>query len=106
MAETAKKVATKAADKPAKTRTVLTDAERIAKLEADLAAAKQKAAAKADKVGAGLREKKSKLEAKITDLQSQVREIDVELEKIGDGTVPDPDPIVDQIADAESNSDS
>ena len=103
MADTAKKSAAPAA-KPAKTRTVLTDAQRIEKLEADLAAAKQKAAAKADKVGAALRDKKAKLEAKISDLQSQVREIDVELEKIGDGTTPDPDPIVASVADAESTS--
>jgi predicted nucleic acid-binding Zn-ribbon protein len=103
MAEANKKAAPAAA-KPAKTRTVLTDAQRIEKLEADLAAAKQKAAAKADKVGAALRDKKAKLETKIADLQSQVREIDVELEKIGDGTTPDPDPITAKIADAESTS--
>lgn len=99
-ATSTKKAAAPAAAKkaPAKTRTVLTDAQRIEKLEADLAAVKAKAAAKASKASDELKAKRDKLTTKITSLQAQVREIDEELERLGDGSVPDPDPIVEASA--------
>lgn len=61
-----------------KKRTVLTDAERIAKLEADLAAARKKAEAKRNKARDAALEKRAKLVAKRDELNAQIARIDAE----------------------------
>lgn len=91
MADTAKKAAaskTTEADKPK--RKMLTQAEKIAKLEADLEAARTAGAEKAKKKAVVLREQKAKLVAKIKDAQSKVDDIDAELDSYGMGDEPLP----------------
>jgi hypothetical protein len=65
-------------DKPK--RKNLTAAERVAKLEADLEAARAKQAASADKRKNQLAEKREKVEEKINKLRLELAEIDRELE--------------------------
>ena len=104
MADTATKKSSSApAKKAASTRKMLTPAERVAKIEADLAAAKAKLNEKSDKERKLLTDKRAKLEAKITKAQEEIREIDSQLEVLGDGTTPDPDPIVSAQAEAEGD---
>ena len=69
---------------PAKAkRKMPTEAERIARLEADLAAAKAKAAAKNQKRINALKDKRTKLTDQIGELQSKVRDVDAELKELG-----------------------
>lgn len=69
-------------DKPK--RKVLTAAERVAKLEAQLAAAREKAAEKDGKRIASLKTKRSKLAERRDALSKQISEIDEELQLLGD----------------------
>lgn len=73
---------------PEKKRTVLTQEQRIAKLEAELKAAREKAEAKANKHFAQLRERRAKLVAKRDSLNEQIAAIDSELpaEKVDTST--------------------
>lgn len=64
-------------------RKMLTPAERVAKLEADLAQAKAKAEAKANRQAAELAEKRAKLVEQINDRQAKVDAIDAELAELG-----------------------
>jgi chromosome segregation ATPase len=64
-------------------RTVLTAAERIAKIEAELAAAKAKAAEAGAKKSAVLLEQRDKLIAKINELKTKVVDIEAELKSFG-----------------------
>lgn len=69
---------------PAKTeakRKMLTPEQRVAKLEADLAAARKKAEAKTNKAKAEARDKRAKLVAKRDALNAQIAELN---EVIGD----------------------
>lgn len=93
MADTAKK---SAAPKPAKkvTRKMLTPAERVAKIEADLAAARAKLTEKSDKERTVLSDKRDKLVAKRDALNVEINEANQRLEELGTGgPVPDGDPI-------------
>lgn len=63
---------------PKKERKVLTQAERIAKLEADLAAARAKAAAKVDKARTDALERRAKLVTKRDEINAKIAEIDAE----------------------------
>lgn len=81
---------------PKRERKVLTAEERIAKLEADLATARAKAQAKADKANNELREKRAKLVAKRDELSAKIEEIDGQLQPppadtTGDDSTADPD---------------
>ena len=70
---------------PAKAkRKMPTEAERIANLEAQLAAAKEKAAAKNQKRIDALKDKRTKLTDQIGELQSKVRDVNAELKELGD----------------------
>lgn len=60
-------------------RTVLTPEQRVARLEAELAAARKKAEDKANKHFTQLREKRAKLVARRDDLTKQIDAIDAEL---------------------------
>lgn len=57
-------------------RKMLTPAEKVAKLEADLAEARKKAEAKANKEKAEATEKRAKLRAKVDELSKQIAELD------------------------------
>jgi multidrug efflux pump subunit AcrA (membrane-fusion protein) len=92
MAATQKKAEAKepkapAEDKPKAKRTVLSPEDKIAKLEADLAAARQKAQDKRDKVVSDKREERAKLQAKADELRLKISEIDAELERLVNPTV-------------------
>lgn len=63
-------------------RTVLTPAERVAKIEAELAAAKAKAEETASKKAAVLVEKRSRLLEQINERQAKVDEIEAELRQL------------------------
>jgi hypothetical protein len=67
---------TKTAKAEAKQRKMLTPAERVAKLEAELAEARAKAEAKANKAKAEAKEKRAKLLAKVDDLSEQIIALD------------------------------
>lgn len=73
---TTKAAEAKPETKSEKKRTVLTDAQRIAKLEADLKAAREKAEAKANKARTEASEKRAKLVAKRDELNKQIAELD------------------------------
>jgi predicted nucleic acid-binding Zn-ribbon protein len=64
--------------KAEKKRTVLTDEERVAKLEAELKAAREKAEAKKNKARTVAMEKRGKLVAKRDELTKQIDAIDAE----------------------------
>jgi hypothetical protein len=64
-------------------RTVLTPEQRVAKLEGELAAAKAKAEAKANKASNMLLEKRSKLTARVNTLLDQIEAVDTELADLG-----------------------
>lgn len=66
-----------------KVRVQLTPEQRIAKLEADLAAAREKAQAKNQKRIDVLLEQRAKLEAKHLDLNAKVDAIEAELTSLG-----------------------
>lgn len=94
---TAKKAAS-SAPAPAK-RKQLTPQERVAKLEADLAAARKKAEEKAGSVATQLKEKRRNLTDQIKVRQDKVDAIDAELTALGFEVVefvadvtPDPEP--------------
>lgn len=74
-----------------KKRTVLSPAERVAKLEAELAEAKRKADAKAQLRIGLLLEQREKLMAQIDERSLKVSAIDIELESLGyvEGSVED-----------------
>jgi predicted nucleic acid-binding Zn-ribbon protein len=70
-------------------RKVLTAEERVAKLEAELAAARKKAEAKANKAIDELQAKRKTLVEQIEERQTKVRAIDTQLEALGvDTTAP------------------
>lgn len=94
MAETAKKATPKAPAKEKSTRKMLTPAERVAKIEADLAAARAKLTEKSDKERAALTDKRDKLVVKRDALNAEINEANQRLEELGTGgDVPDGDPI-------------
>ena len=64
-----------ATEAPKRERKVLTDAERIAKLEADLKAAREKAEAKSRKQAEALIEKRTALVAKRDEIQAKIDEL-------------------------------
>lgn len=64
-------------------RTVLTPEQRVAKLEAELAAAKAKAEARANKEANILLERRGKLSARISKLMSDIDDIDTQLSRLG-----------------------
>ena len=66
-------------------RVVLSPAQRVAKLEADLAAAKAKAEAQQTKAADKLLEKRSALTTKVNDLLNKIEAIDTELATYGVG---------------------
>lgn len=82
---TAKKQANSPAKAEAKKpgRKMLTPAERVAKLEADLKAAREAAAAKDAKKIDALKEKRGVLVQKVNEAQAKVRAIDEELQLLG-----------------------
>lgn len=82
----AKPEAAKPEKKAEAKRKMLTPAERVAKLEADLAEARAKAEAKAKAKAGELTEKREKLTAKIVELQKQVDTINAELSALGVST--------------------
>ena len=85
MANPTKKAASSAPAKKAetkRTRTVLSPDQKIAKLEADLAAAREKKVEKEGKVRKDLVEKRDKVKAKVDELRKQVSELDAEIERI------------------------
>jgi uncharacterized coiled-coil DUF342 family protein len=86
-----------------KKRTVKTDAERIADAEAKLAALREKAAKKSSKVRDDLVAKRDAKVAKRDALEVEIRELNNEIDQLGDGTTPDPDPVVSQIAADEAD---
>ena len=65
-----------------KTRKITTPEERIAKLEADLEAAKAKAAKRADKVGSALRVRREALITRRNKLDDQINLITAQLGEI------------------------
>lgn len=69
----------KAEAKPKAKRTVLTDAERIAKVEADLAALRAKAAAKAKGKVTQLSERLAKLKAGRDELDKKITALEAEI---------------------------
>lgn len=75
---------------PAKAkRTQLTAAERVAKLEADLDAARAKATEAATKQSDVLKEQRAKLVGQIADRQKKVNAIDAQLNELGTDVVAD-----------------
>lgn len=68
-------------DKPK--RRNLTPAERIAKMEAELAATREKAEAANRKKAEALVEKRNALTAKVAELKAKVDEINLELDSLG-----------------------
>ncbi len=64
-------------------RTVLTPEQRVAKLEGELAAAKAKAEARANREANLLLEKRSKLSARISKLMSEIDDVDTQLARLG-----------------------
>ena len=84
------KAEAKSTDEPKRTRTTLSPDEKVAKLEADLAAAREKAAEKKAKKHDELVEKRDKLQAKVDEQRKQIAELDEEIERTG----PSGDPIV------------
>lgn len=88
--------ATSSKDEP-KTRRVLTPQERIAKLEADLKAAREKAAAKDQKKIDALKEKRGVQVQKVNEAQAKLTAIDEELQLLG-YTVTDDEPVADEPA--------
>jgi predicted nucleic acid-binding Zn-ribbon protein len=82
-----KKAEPKKDEAPKAKRTVLSPEDKIAKLEADLAAARQKAQDKRDKVVADKQAEKDKLTAKVDELRLKISEIDAELERLGNPIV-------------------
>ena len=69
------------AEKPK--RKMLTPAERVAKAEADLAALREKATARASKAASQLREHRAKLVAQIVERDEKIEAIDDELHALG-----------------------
>lgn len=65
----------------------LTAAERVAKLEADLQAARDKAAESGEKRKAQLEEQKAKLTEQIDERRRKIADLDVELERLAVPTV-------------------
>jgi hypothetical protein len=93
MATPKKQAAKKAAassEEPKRTRTVLSPDQKIAKLEADLAAAREKKVEKEGKVRKDLVEKRDKVNAKVDELRKQVAELDAEIERIDAASHPVP----------------
>jgi uncharacterized coiled-coil DUF342 family protein len=80
---TTKKQAEAKSEGEKKVRRQLTDAERVAKLEADLEAARNKAKVKAEKKANVLVEQRNALTAKIADLKAKVDAINLELDSLG-----------------------
>jgi uncharacterized coiled-coil DUF342 family protein len=78
----AKKAAATSEDKPKRTRKMLSPDEKIAKLEADLAAARAKKDEKAGKARKDLVTKRDKVAAKRDELNKQVLELDAEIERL------------------------
>jgi hypothetical protein len=64
-------------------RKMLTPAERVAKLEADLAAAKKAAEAKANKQVGELKTKRQALVDQVSERQAKIRDIDAQLKELG-----------------------
>ena len=87
MADTAKAAKKSAAKSGETKRKMLTPAEKVAKLEADLAAAREKAEAQANKKFTQLREQRAKLVEKRDALNSKIAEID---EQLPEDVEPDP----------------
>ena len=86
----ASKPEAKAKDESAPKRKMLTAEERVAKLEADLAAAKERAAAKADKRANELKSKIAKLKERRDRVNAQIDELETELaEEQGDDQAED-----------------
>lgn len=69
-------------------RTTLTPEERIAKLEADLEAARAKAKERADKEGNKLQEQRAALVTRREGIDVKIKAIDVQLEQLGMLTTP------------------
>jgi hypothetical protein len=65
------------------TRTVRTPAERVAALEAELAAARERAQAKDAKRASVLQEQRAKLIVQISDRETKVAAIEAELDELG-----------------------
>lgn len=80
-------------------RTVLTPEERVAKLEAELAAAKAKAEARANKEANDLLERRQKVSIQINKLTAKIDDIDTQLSRLG-YDVP-PTNVVEDMADTE-----
>jgi hypothetical protein len=78
----AKKTSAPKKDKEQTSRKRLTAAERVAKLEADLAAAREKANAANDKQAEDLRAQRTKLQAQVDERQVKIAAIDTELERL------------------------
>ena len=85
MADTKKKGTPAEADAPK--RKMLTPEERVAKLEAELAAARERADKKANKERDTLVEKRNKLGQKRDALDAQIAQIEQQLDAIGGATV-------------------
>lgn len=80
---TKKAAAAPQGDKPKRTRTVLSPAERIAKLEADLAAARARVEQKDVKAASKLKADKAKLVGKRDELDKKIADIDEQLQLLG-----------------------
>jgi len=83
MAKQKQNTTTAPAEETGKKRTVLTPAERVAKLEAELAEARKRAEAKANKQGNELKERRARLVEQITERKAKVDAIDAQLRDLG-----------------------
>jgi septal ring factor EnvC (AmiA/AmiB activator) len=91
----AKKAAEATPDKPK--RKTLTAQEKVAKLQADLAAALEKANADANKKSDALKEQRAKLVSQRDERNVKIAEIDAELERLQNTVTvvaDEPDPVV------------
>lgn len=80
---TTKKQAAAKPEGEKKTRVTLTPAERIAKMEADLAAARERAAAGNAKKAKALVEQRDKLVAKRTEIEEKISGLTAQLDELG-----------------------
>lgn len=80
-------------------RTVLTPEQRVAKLEAELDAAKAKAEARANKEAKTLHDRRSSLMKRVNEITAKIDDIDTQLSRLG-YYVPEPNMVTD-MADTE-----